>query len=181
MLTELVRAQISQGYSPNVSEAQRAAATTDDSAVLVRTKVLRYRTQKYTLPTPCPLGTLVETVRGIVDDLRASMVSDWKFDLEWMGSELVFVPTLRHRFACVLTTPDDGTKEHVCLELDDLYTTSLFPLFDSMADGFDEVPEDVTEVTRGTCALSVYDLRLQRFLVSPLETAYAKWIIQNCV
>jgi hypothetical protein len=186
VLTELVRKRINDDYqySTVVLDSHMIStlrAVTDEELVLFRTKVLRYRMQQYTLPTPCSLGTLVETVRGIVDDLRGSLMTENKFDLEWVGSELVFVPTLRHRFACVLTTSVGETKEYTCLDLDDFYIAQVHPLFDQMADGVDEVPEDMHELVRDRCALSVYDLRLQRFLLSPLEVAYAKWVIHNCV
>lgn len=173
VLTEIVRSRIVPSYVPTHD-------VEDASNVLLKTRVLRYRSQKFTLPTPCSLEVLVGVVRGILDDVGESMIRLDKFDLEWVGSELVFVPTLRHRFACVLTTPS-GSHESVCLELDEFYA-KISEAFDVLVGDMEEIPEELGDfLGESVFVASVYDLRRQRFVRVPMEDIYSNWVTNNCV
>jgi hypothetical protein len=184
VLTDLVRSRVVPSYivmsdlQSRILDAMRTVS--DDDHVLFKTSVLRYRTQVFTLPTPCSLGTLVSVVCGIVDSISYSMIRRDKFDLEWVGSELVFVPTLSHRFACVLTTAS-GTDEMVCLDIEKFYKDILIA-FDALTHDMEEVPENFNDLlTSHMFAASAYDLRSQKFVHVPLKDLYANWVANNCV
>lgn len=162
---------------------------TDATPVLFKTPSVRYRQNMYPLARPCPLGALVEIVRGLTTSLRDSMVFPWEWFFEWEDDILRFVPSLKHRFACTVYVAkrcelgvETTSEAFTCFHIDDV-TTKIHAIFDQLADALEEVPVEFAgflEATRANVTVHVYDLVPQAFRVQNLERNYAEWVAKSC-
>jgi hypothetical protein len=161
---------------------------TPSTPVLFKTPCVKYRQIIRSLPRPCTLEVLAGLVGELVSDLRESMVAPWEWFFEWEGDVITFVPTLKHRFSCVLSTTlnreflKSSSVEFMCTD-ESFIATKVHAAFDELADGLDEVPAEIEGffvASHGNVGIHVYDLKSQTFRHQDMNRLYASWVADRC-
>ncbi len=161
---------------------------TPSTPVLFKTPCVKYRQIQRPLPRPCTLEALTGIAREFITDLRDSMVAPHEWLFEWEDDVIRFVPTLKHRYSCVLTTVSNreflknASEEFTCTHEPDI-VTRVHAAFDELADGLEEVPEEIAGffvAAHGNVTIHVYDLQTQTFRHQDMNRHYASWVADRC-